>query len=370
MRACTAAFVASLIALAGTPVAVAQDVTQPASGEVALSGPELKLSSDIVDFGDVDDSEVVTQMVTITNIGNETLEIGKISVTCGCTASEVGQNTLQPGESTQLEVRFDPQNRTGEQHGKRITIDSNDPRGSAQIDLKAFVIPRVVAEPRFAAFGRVLQGESKTVQIKITGLTEDFKVLAASVDREDSFSVRVLNHEVVEREHPRTGETLRVGQATLEVSMTEQARIGRVDGSLRIETNDEGSPMMTLRATAGVTGDISSEPSRISLSALTPGQEFEQTVKIISAKGNPFTIKKARLVTQTMSDADRDAIKVSYELLPSDSGEVGYILTVKGTATDTMRIIQGSIVLLTDAPGQKIIRTQITGVVRSQTAGQ
>lgn len=368
MRAHTAAFVASLIALAGTPAAIAQDTTQPASAEAATSGPKLSLSTNIVDFGDVDDSEIVKQMVTITNTGDDVLEIGEITVTCGCTASEVGQSTLQPGESTELEVRFNPNRRTGNQHGKRITIESNDPEGGAEIGLKAFVIPRVISEPQLAAFGKVLQGESGTVELTITGMTEDFKVTEATIDREDSFSTRIVKTEIVEREHPRTGQLMQVGQTTIAVSMTEQARIGRVDGSLLIRTNDEGTPKLTLRATAGVIGDINSDPTRISLSALAPGEEFEKTVKVVSAKGNPFTIKKARLVTQTMSDEDRDAIKVSFEPLPSDSDEVGYLLTVSGQATETMRIIQGSIVMLTDAPGQKILRTQISGVVRTQTA--
>jgi archaellum component FlaF (FlaF/FlaG flagellin family) len=370
MRAHTAAFVASLIAFAGTPAALAQDAAQPSNIETATSGPRLTLNTNIVDFGDVDDSEVVTKVVTITNTGDAVLEIGKINVTCGCTASEVEQSSLQPGESTQLEVRFNPNRRTGDQHGKRISIESNDPTGGAEIGLKAFVIPRVITEPQFAAFGKVLQGESGTVELVITGMTEDFKVLAASVDREDSFSTRIVKTEIVEREHPRTGQLMNVGQTTIAVSMTEQARIGRVDGSLLIETNDEGSPKLTLRATAGVTGDISSEPTRISLSALAPGQEFEQTIRIVSAKSNPFTIKKARLVTKTMSEEDREAIMVSYEPLPSDSGEVGYTLTVKGTATDTMRIIQGKIILMTDAPGQRVLSTPISGVVRVQTARQ
>ncbi|MFI4870575.1 MAG: DUF1573 domain-containing protein [Phycisphaerales bacterium JB061] len=371
MRAHTAAFVASLIAVAGAPAALAQDATtEPARSTPATSGPQLTLSTNVVDFGDVDDSETVKQMVTITNTGDDVLEIGKINVTCGCTASEVEQSSLQPGESTQLEVSFNPKRRTGNQHGKRVTIESNDPSGAAEVGLKVFVIPRVITEPQLAAFGKVLQGEKGTVEMKVTGMTEDFKVIAASVDREDSFSIRVVKTEIVEREHPRTGQLMKVGESTLEVSMTEQARIGRVDGSLLIETNDEGSPKMIVRATAGVTGDIAADPTRISLSALAPGEEFEQTVKVVSSKGTPFKIKKARLVTQTMSDEDRDAIKVSYEPLPSDSEETGYLLTVKGTATETMRIIQGSIVLLTDAPGQKIVRTQITGVVRVQTARQ
>lgn len=373
MRARTAAFIASIIAVAGAPVALAQDTvnpTPPAAGDASKVGPQLTLSKEIVEFGDVDDSKTISKMVTITNTGDEVLEIGNITVTCGCTASEVEQSQLQPGESTQLEVRFNPNRRTGEQHGKRVTIDSNDPRGASTVTLKAFVIPRVVAEPAAALFGQVIQGDSGTTQIKVMGMNEDFKVTGASIDREDSFGIRILETKIVEREHPKTGEIMMVGESTIEVSMSEAARIGRLDGQIRLETTEPSNPVLTLRAMANVAGDINSIPGRISLSALTPGQEFEKTVKVVSGKGTPFKINKARFVTTTMSDEDRDTIEITYKPLPEDSEEVGYELTVKGKATDTMRIIQGSVVMLTDAPGQRIVRTQVSGVVRVQSASR
>ncbi|GAB5497058.1 MAG: hypothetical protein Phyf2KO_21380 [Phycisphaerales bacterium] len=373
MRARTAAFIASIIAVAGAPAALAQDTvnpTPPSAGDASTSGPRLSLSSEIVDFGDVDDSKTLSQMVTITNTGDEVLEIGKISVTCGCTASEVEKNQLQPGESTQLEVQFNPNRRNGDQHGKRVTIDSNDPSGAANVTLKAFVIPRVVAEPSAALFGQVVQGDGGVTQIRVMGMTEDFKVTDASVDREDSFGIRILETTIVEREHPKTGETMQVGETTIEVSMSEAARIGRLDGQIRLETNEPSNPVLTLRAMANVAGDINSIPGRISLSALTPGQEFEKTVKVISGKGTPFKINKARFVTTTMSQEDRDSIEITYKPLPEDSEEIGYELTIKGKATDTMRIIQGSVVMLTDSPGQRIVRTQVSGVVRIQNASR
>ena len=208
MRARTAAFIASIIAVAGAPAALAQDTvnpTPPAAGDASKVGPQLTLSKEIVEFGDVDDSKTISKMVTITNTGDQVLEIGNITVTCGCTASEVEQSQLQPGESTQLEVRFNPNRRTGEQHGKRVTIDSNDPRGASTVTLKAFVIPRVVAEPAAALFGQVIQGDSGTTQIKVMGMNEDFKVTGASIDREDSFGIRILETKIVEYARTSTG---------------------------------------------------------------------------------------------------------------------------------------------------------------------
>lgn len=374
MRAQTAAFVAALVAIAGAPTSMAQAVTQPAAAAATSeTGPRLVLSSETVEFGEIDDSGPVSSTVTITNGGDETLEIGNITVTCGCTAGEVGSKTLKPGESTELTVNFDARNRSGQQHGKRVTIDSNDPTGAKSIEVDVWVLPRVVVEPGLASFGQVVQGESKTVILSVKGLETDFEVLSASVDREDAFSVKLLKPKTSEREHPRTGETIEVGESLIEVHMSDQARVGRIDGGIRIETNDPNSPVKTIRVTAVVAGDISAEPTRVSLKALTPGETFEETFKLVSARGIPFEIKKATMVTSTLSSLDRDQIEVSYAPIPKPEdeeieAEVGYFVTIKGKATESMRIIQGSIVVLTDAEGQRVVRTPITGVVRTQNA--
>jgi len=372
MRAKTAAAIAVLLSLAGT-TAAAQMTSVTAQPEAAAQGnkigPRLTPSVTEVDLGEIDDSGVVSTKVTLTNTGDDVLEIGDISVTCGCTAGEIGTKSLKPGESTELTINFDPRNRSGDQHGKRVTIASNDPTGSTAIGLHAFVLPRVIMDPPLAAFGNVLQGESKTVQISVKGMTTDFEVLSASIDREDAFTVKVLPPRLTQREHPRTGEMIEVSESILEITMTDKARVGRIDGGIRIETNDSSTPVAQMRVTSVVMGDIAADPTRISLNALHPGQAFEETFKLVSARGKPFKLEKATLVTSTLSTEDRDLIEVSFAPIPKPEDEkapveVGYYITVKGAATETMKIIQGNIVVLTDAEGQRVVRTPITGVVR------
>ena len=43
-----------------------------------------------------------------------------------------------------------------------------------------------------------------------------------------------------------------VGESTIEVSMSEAARIGRLDGQIRLETTEPSNPVLTLRAMANV----------------------------------------------------------------------------------------------------------------------
>ncbi|HED54364.1 MAG TPA: DUF1573 domain-containing protein [Phycisphaerales bacterium] len=366
MRTSSMALVVAAIALSGTLSAAAQD-TKPApttEQQQPVKAPKMVLSHDVIDFGEIDDSRIVSETITITNAGDAPLKIGEMVPTCGCTAGKLEKDVLQPGESTELQLNFDPKRRSGAQKGKHLTINSNDPAGPQQVTLKIWVLPRVVADPAVVSFGLVQQGDTKTVQVRVKGMTEDFEVLDASIDREDAFSVKIVGHDVVEREQPRTGETIKVGESLLEVTLHGGTRIGRIDANLNVTTNDESSSDLSYRVTAGIAGDIVFAPTRVSLGALVPGQSFSHTFQVFSQKGRPFQIKKAILVTSTLGKEDRDRIKVTYEPAPEDDDKGGYMVTISGAATDSMRIIQGNIVLLTDAKGQKVVRAPVTGVVR------
>ncbi len=65
---------------------------------------------------------------TVWNRGGSPLHIEKVSVSCGCTKAAVDQETIPPGESTQLRVTLDPAE--DDLYGnlvRVIYIRSNDP---------------------------------------------------------------------------------------------------------------------------------------------------------------------------------------------------------------------------------------------------
>lgn len=66
---------------------------------------------------------------TVRNQGGSPLQIEKISTSCGCTEAAVDQESIPPGESTQLRVTLDPTE--DDLYGnlvRVITIRSNDPK--------------------------------------------------------------------------------------------------------------------------------------------------------------------------------------------------------------------------------------------------
>lgn len=110
------------LALALGVTVVAQD-----TAGYGKRGPRLRFDASTHDFGEMrDDSGKVSHNWTFYNDGDEPLEIVGTRPSCGCTASVVSSDPIEPGEQGVLTVTFDPAG----QHGtvrKSLTVSSNDP---------------------------------------------------------------------------------------------------------------------------------------------------------------------------------------------------------------------------------------------------
>lgn len=94
--------------------------------------PKLVVDKRLHDFGNLRSGEVVKTSFKLVNTGNSPLNIRQTKANCGCTVSKPGKKDLAPGESTTLEVTFNPEGRVGNQQ-KNVTIFSNDPQNPNQI---------------------------------------------------------------------------------------------------------------------------------------------------------------------------------------------------------------------------------------------
>ena len=77
-----------------------------------------------VDFGKIKQGEVVLHTFVFTNTGDEDLLINRVEAACGCTASKYTTDIVKPGETGEVEVKFDSHNRTGKQ-SKTVTVFAN-----------------------------------------------------------------------------------------------------------------------------------------------------------------------------------------------------------------------------------------------------
>jgi hypothetical protein len=69
--------------------------------------PIITIEPALQDLGD-QPQQLIDLVYTIKNTGNADLIIEKVSVSCACTTAEMEKNTIPPGESAKLRVKFDP----------------------------------------------------------------------------------------------------------------------------------------------------------------------------------------------------------------------------------------------------------------------
>lgn len=76
-------------------------------GQNSTDGPRIQIEPTSFDFGEVSSGQVVEHRFAVKNIGNASLEISRVSTSCGCTSAAVDKEELAPGEEVALLVTYD-----------------------------------------------------------------------------------------------------------------------------------------------------------------------------------------------------------------------------------------------------------------------
>ena len=101
--------------------------------------PRIFCEETTFDFGSKDSSEIVDHTFVLKNTGHSDLVITAVRPACGCTAAELTQSTIPPGETAKLSAKLTLAGRNG-QVQKPILIESNDPANPAlQLVMKGVI---------------------------------------------------------------------------------------------------------------------------------------------------------------------------------------------------------------------------------------
>ena len=112
-------------------VATIEEYFPPMTKEQLEAAPKLTIEKTTHDFGTIQQDDKVSAEFIFTNTGKSELNIRNVKTNCGCTVSQLTKETLQPGESSTIQVTFDSRGRRGMQQ-KLITVFSNDPQSPTQ----------------------------------------------------------------------------------------------------------------------------------------------------------------------------------------------------------------------------------------------
>jgi hypothetical protein len=261
-----------LILLAASVLALAQAPEQP----------RLDVEAPQYDFGPITPDQPVTHRFKARNVGNAPLAIDRLQPTCGCTSTLVGQSALEPGESTELEVTFNPQGYKGTVI-KEVHVLSSDPVAPDQtLTLRAEVQPTVLAPTQRVDFLDLRPGQRRRASVKVaSGTAQDLQL--TNVDLSEAPWLGVATRE--------EGKVIWV-DFDLVASRLPLGRLTGTDSAVLHLANPDPS-LLTLQVHWEQRPPVRVEPQRVAWSQ-PAGQELTATLKLLSRQGKPFRILSAR----------------------------------------------------------------------------
>ncbi len=93
------------------------------------------------EFGTIAEGDVVEHTFVFTNTGDTPLIIQDAQTTCGCTVPKKPEAPVPPGETGEIQVRFNSQGKAGVQN-KAVTITANTEPATTRLFIKANVTPK------------------------------------------------------------------------------------------------------------------------------------------------------------------------------------------------------------------------------------
>lgn len=137
---------------AKTPAPAPAKVAKPASNsglqvstpdEAATPTTKIEFTETSFDFGEIKQGDVVEHTFVFKNTGENDLVLKNVKPTCGCTALDWPKEAVKPGETGEIQTRFNSRGKMGKQY-KYFTVEYN---GNPAIERVAFTGNVVAPDP-------------------------------------------------------------------------------------------------------------------------------------------------------------------------------------------------------------------------------
>ena len=303
--------------------------------------PRLVLDAHEFDFGRIQPVPRATHVFRIRNEGGGTLKIIRLNPACGCTTTVLGKDSLEPGETADLEVAL---NSTGYLGSVTKTIDlvSNDPVAPHQtLVLKAFVQGDLLLARDEVFFHSLRAGDLRKASLKVTSGTGR-GIVVTDVDLSDAPWLGVATRVV--------GKDLFVDFELLASKLPDQ-RLSGVD-SVAVHVLNPRPSTVNLRVRWEKLGPVAVHPEKVVWSE-PAGQDHVATVVLRSRSRKPFRILSAVTTQPLLKVLD----------LPTTAG-ARQVLRVVLAGTAGAGIYDDKVVLTLEGPGQLPLEIPVVAVLR------
>jgi len=301
------------------------------------------------DFGPVAQHSDCQGYLEFTNCFEPDMEVVSVSTSCKCISASTETKLLKPHETGKIKLVLDTSRFQGQRH-VTLTVQFKY-KGSnyvtASIPCAAFIRTDVWMQPSFANLGAISAGTGgeQTVKVSRTG--------------NDQWKIR----EVKSRNPGLTTELKELSRGNgrveyeVKVKVDPAAKIGNIQESLVLVTNDSSNANVALRVEGRVESDIQVTPDVLTLGKLRPGKESRVTLIVKSKK----PVRLESIVCAEHPDSFKIAIPSEEKLI--------HVLSVVVTPPDAMGDFHEKFTLSVVGRSQPIV-FEAQGKVEIQSTAQ
>lgn len=288
----------------------------------------------------------VSMPFSLTNSGNEQLNITSIESGCSCLGIEIDREgkrcridslSIPPKETVPVYVCLQPRVNDGESTGVVVRFLSNDNVKPIQ-DLKVIiskVTGGVFAEPMVLQFGKVPVGKTESLEVQITDRSLNPRIIEQCSITSELFIIDKLevNHlDIIDQSKKRV--STRIGKAKVSLRCDQP---GSYTESIQVHLKGTNRPPLVIPVYAIVVDAVEVIPKRMVLPRRTDdGDSYAANLRVISTDQTPIT-------SYHLAQCSFASVKASLE---SDKpSELLLSITVDPTKYVTGSTIQGHVVL-------------------------
>ena len=347
--------------------AVAQQVARSA----------LHFAKTTYDYGHIaeDGGSVVCSFEAV-NTAEHSVEVTKISTTCGCTSAIYESCTVAPGEIFRFEVRYDPMNRPGRIE-KDIIVHTSDTEALTTLRITGYVQPRersleeiypfdmgygLRLKSTFHAFGFLEHGKSTEAHIECINNSD--KEIAIGISSKQSSGLLVVDHPTHIEPHATADIRLCytiAADSDIYGTLTDIILLN-VDG---IEAPYAISTQVVATDNFDIVDDISAPRADISKNIIKFGDVKVSdgvryaTTTITNNGATPLVIRLA----EASSDAVRCEVRAGTTIAPGASAELTIALDVR-RIDDSNEPFAARIRLITNDPMRPMQTLRVGAIVK------
>ncbi|NTV73610.1 MAG: DUF1573 domain-containing protein [Holophaga sp.] len=244
--------------------------------------PSISVDQPHFDFGKLHGDAKAVHRFKISNKGNAALNISRLNPSCGCTSTVIGQWTLNPGQSTEVEATFNPVGFRGPVH-KSIQVVSNDPANpTVDLTFEAEVLREIMPSSEAVFLQDVQRTAPRKVSVRlVSGNGKPVHVTDARspVDHYISFSVRPEGNDAWVDIH-------------LEGTKIPASRQSGTDAVV-VKTDNPRAAVINVTVQWELRASVIAEPGRVAW-VEPAGKELRSKVVLKQVDGKPFRILSAR----------------------------------------------------------------------------